>query len=86
MEKTYLKLQPSEVAITQSAAQIYAAYIIAGKVAEGEEDAWMERSINEAIRIADSVDRSVIAGDEVDSNETSGGLRRQGTTFRGKHD
>ena len=86
MDKAYLKLQPSEVAITQSASQIYAAYIVADKVAEGDEDRWMERSIKEAIRIADSVDRSVIAEDEVDSNETQAGLLGKGSTIRSKHD
>lgn len=59
MDKAYLKLQPSEVAITQSASHIYAAYIVAGKVAEGDEDAWMERSIKEAIRIAESRDPDI---------------------------
>jgi len=77
MDKSYLTLQPSELAITQSAAQIYAAYIAAGKVADGEEEAWMERSVSEAVRIAEAVDRSVIAENEVDSNETRGGLRRR---------
>lgn len=86
MEKAYVKLQPSEIAITQSAAQIYAAYITAGRVSEGEEDAWMDRSINEAVRIAQAVDRSVIAEDEVDSNEASGGLRGASRTLRSKHD
>ena len=32
MDKTYLRLQPSEATVTQAAAQIYAAYIAAGRV------------------------------------------------------
>ena len=65
MSKTYLKLQYSESIIAQTAAQIYSAYIIAGKVPEGEETKWMERSIREALKMATAIDEAVISDDEV---------------------
>lgn len=62
-----LKLQHSESVITHAASRIYAAYITAGKVAEGQEDAWIKRSIKEALKIATTTDNSVISDDEVQS-------------------
>lgn len=64
--KSYLTLQPTEKAILEAAAGIYAAYIGAGRVDEGQEDAWMKRSIQEAIRIARTIDEVVQADKEVD--------------------
>ena len=66
MAKTYIKLQPSEAVIVGAAAQIYAAYVIAGRAEQGHEAEWMERSIGEAIRIAQTVDSSVQADTELD--------------------
>ncbi len=65
MSKAHLKLQHSESVVVHVAGQIYSAYIIAGRVTEGEEDGWMERSIREAMRIAVTTDRVVISDDEV---------------------
>ena len=69
MTRTHLRLQPSESAVTAAASRIYAAYITAGRVSEGAETEWMSRSINEAIRIAVSVDAAVISDGEIESNE-----------------
>ena len=66
MAKRYLALQPSEGVIVKAAAQIYAAYVTAGRAEEGNESEWIERSIREAIQIARTVDSSVQADAEVD--------------------
>ena len=65
MAKKHFKLQHSESVIVQAAAQIYAAYIASGRVAEGDEARWMKRSIKEAIRIAQTIDEAVQADREV---------------------
>jgi len=66
MSKPYISLKPTEQTLTEAAAGIYAAYITAGRVAEGDENAWMERSIREAIKIARTVDDSVQSDGEFD--------------------
>ena len=67
MAKTYLRLQQSEGYIIQAAAQIYAAHVASGRIEAGQEDACMEKSIRDAIRIAKTVDDAVIAEGEMDS-------------------
>ena len=62
--KAYLSLQQSEGLVFQSAAVIYAAYITSGRVVDGDEAKWMERSIREAIRIAKTTDAAVISDNE----------------------
>ncbi len=69
MAKKYLKLQHSESVVVQAASQIYAAYIISGRVAEGDETQWMKRSIKEAAMIAQATDDAIISDDEVDTSE-----------------
>lgn len=63
MAKPDVTLQPSKGIITQAAANIYAAYVIAGQVSKSadkkEVDTWINRSIREAIHIARTVDASV---------------------------
>jgi hypothetical protein len=66
MAKPYISLQPSEQTITNAASRIYAAYIVSGSVTEGKEDAWIERSIREAVRIAQVTDSSLQADKELD--------------------
>jgi hypothetical protein len=65
----HLKLQHSESIVVQAAAQIYSAYIAAGRVADGEEARWMERSIREAIRIAKATDAAVVSDEEIHTLE-----------------
>ena len=81
---THLKLQHSESVVVQAAAQIYAAYIAAGRVPEGEEAQWMKRSIREAIRIADATDAAVISDEEIDTLEGQQALDRQGGQLFGE--
>jgi hypothetical protein len=75
----HLKLQHSESVVVQAAAQIYAAYIAAGRVPEGEEAEWMKRSIREAIQIAHATDASVISDEEIHSLEGQEALDSQGS-------
>lgn len=49
----------------QAAATIYAAYLTTGRVPEGEENEWLKRSIQEAVRIARITDDNVMADKEV---------------------
>lgn len=56
MAEHYLKLQASEVAVVGAAAQIYAACIASGKVAEGSEKEWIERAVQSAVAIAKRTD------------------------------
>ena len=64
--KTYLSLKNSEGIVFQAASGIYAAYIAAGRVVEGEESAWMERSIREALRMAMATDAAIISDNEIE--------------------
>lgn len=64
-KKATLSLQPSEAVIVRSASQIYAAYIIAGKVEEGQEKAWRERAIREAFDIAKTADANIVSDGEL---------------------
>ena len=66
MSKTHLNLQPTEQVVVQAAAQIYSAYIAAGRVQIVDEESWMERAIREAIRIAKTTDAVIITADEVE--------------------
>ena len=58
-KKPILRLEVSEGIIVQVAGQIYASYIATGQVKESTESQWMERSIREAIQIAQTVDNVV---------------------------
>ena len=67
MEKQFVSLQPSEQGLLAAATRIYAAYIVSGQVAEGQEDGWRARAIREAVWIAQQVEDSVSADDEIRS-------------------
>lgn len=71
----HLKLQHSESVVLQVAAQLYSAYIIAGRVTDGEEARWMGRAIREAIAMAEATDAAVISDDEISGQEGRGALR-----------
>jgi hypothetical protein len=51
--------------VASAAAQIYAAYISAGRVPEGSEPQWMERSVQEAVAIAKLADANVLSKSEM---------------------
>ena len=76
MGRTHLRLQRSEGIVVQAAAQIYAAYIAAGRVGEGDAEKWISRAVDEAIRLADLTDDRVESDDEVHSGSST---RRLGT-------
>ncbi|MBX3399371.1 MAG: hypothetical protein KF873_11555 [Gemmataceae bacterium] len=65
MAKAFLSLQPSEMIVARSAANIYAAYIAAGRVPEGKEQDWMRRAIGEAFTIARLTDEAIHSDDEM---------------------
>ncbi|NQT39931.1 MAG: hypothetical protein HQ581_20730 [Planctomycetes bacterium] len=67
MAKTYLSLQQSEGYIVLAAAKIYAAYVGSDRFEEAQEEAYMEKSIRDAIRIAKTVDAAIIAEGEMDA-------------------
>ena len=69
MGKKHFRLQHSESVVVHAASRIYAAYIASGRVADGEESRWMERSIREAMSITQAVDDSIISDEEIDANE-----------------
>ena len=64
MSKTYLKLQQSEGCVIEAAAQIYAAYITSGKLNQENKEAIMKEAIRDALRIALTVDETIIAENE----------------------
>ena len=65
MSKPKISLQPSEAVVVQAAAAIYAAHIASGKVVQGKEHEWIERSIRDAIKIARDTDEAVHSDGEM---------------------
>ena len=65
MPRVTLTLHPSESVVIRSAAQIYAAYITAGRVKEGSEKEWMQRSLDEALWIARTGDDMIHSDNEM---------------------
>jgi len=66
MPRLNVTLQPSKRTVTEAAARIYAAYVAAGWIQKEESaKSWMERSIQEAIHIARTVDATVQSDDEL---------------------
>jgi len=65
MAKVRLSLQPSEAVVAQTAGSIYAAYVIAGRVPVGREKEWIERSIQDAILIAQISDDAIQSDSEM---------------------
>lgn len=68
-KKKHFSLQHSESVLVEAASRIYAAYIIRGSVEEGDETRWLERSIRDAVRIAQATDDLVISDDEIDASD-----------------
>lgn len=64
--KPYVTLQPTEQVLLSAAASIYAAYLASDKVPAGQEDQWMDRSIQAAFRMCRVIDASVQADKELD--------------------
>ena len=66
MNKTYLTLQGTEQALVNAASTIYAGYLQAGRVPEGEEAHWMKRSVTESLASAKAIEELTIAEGEMD--------------------
>ncbi len=70
MPKTrYFSLQPSETAIFQAAANIFASYIAAGQVTDENQAEMMKKAIAASISMAQYVEDVIIS-----DNEMSGGI------------
>lgn len=65
MDKPKLSLQPSEAVVVQAAATIYAAYIVNGRIHEGQEPKWIRRAIREAFLIASQADEAIQSDTEL---------------------
>ena len=65
-KKGILFLQPSEGIVVRAAADIYSAYIIAGRVEEGKEKQWRDRAVREAYDIATTTDSNIVSDAELD--------------------
>ena len=68
MSKThYFSLRPSETAIFQAAANIFASYIAAGQVTDENQAEMMEKAIAASISMAHHVDEVVVSDKEMSS-------------------
>ena len=65
LKKDALRLQPSEAHVFRAAATIYSAWIAAGRVGDGEEKQWIERSVEQAIQMAHRAEGRVQSDDEL---------------------
>lgn len=65
MERPSLTLQPSEAAVVQAAATLYAAYQNGGSVPHGSEKEWMQRAVREALFIARTADDAIRSDGEM---------------------
>jgi hypothetical protein len=64
MERTSLTLQPTEQALLAAATRLYAAYVVSGQVAEGQEDGWRARAIRESVWMAQQIEESIHSDSE----------------------
>ena len=68
MSKThYFSLQPSETAIFQAAANIFASYIAAGQVTDENQAEMMKKAIAASISMAQYVEDVIISDNEISS-------------------
>lgn len=65
MKKHHIKLAPSEQSLVNASATILAAFIASGKYQESDEKRLVEKSINLAIMLAEQIDQTVSADDEL---------------------
>ncbi len=62
--EAFLQLHPSETAVVHAASRIFAAYVAAGRLTDGNQAELEERSVRAAVRIAVLTDRLVQSDDE----------------------
>lgn len=65
MKIHHLKLAPSEQAVLNAAATIFSAFIASGQYQAGQEKEVSEKSINLAIMLAERIEETVKADDEL---------------------
>ena len=63
----YFSLQPSEMAVFRSAAQIFAGYVSCGKVNAQNKSEYYTMAIQDAIKIGLMVEKNVDSDDELSS-------------------
>ena len=51
--------------VISAAASIYSAYIMNGQVKDGEQEAWRERAVQEAVELARRLDDLIVSDDEM---------------------
>ncbi len=66
MNKPYMSLQPTEVALLDSASRIYSARLASGQVADGCESDALEAAVAESLLLARLIDDAVMADKELD--------------------
>lgn len=66
MNKPYMSLQPTEIALLEAASRIYAARLVAGQVPGGGETEALRTAVTEALRLARTIDENVMADKELD--------------------
>ncbi|MDC0175901.1 hypothetical protein OAJ60_03100 [Planctomycetaceae bacterium] len=66
MNKPYMSLQPTEIALLDAASRIYAARLVAGQVPGAGETEALSTAVSEAIALARAIDESVMADKELD--------------------
>ena len=64
-EKYHATLQPSETAIFQAAANIFASYVASGKVTDENENEMISKAIKTSITICSIVDKNVRSDEEI---------------------
>ena len=66
MNKPYMCLQPTEIALLQAASRIYAARLAADRVPGGGEVEALRTAVAESMSLARTIDESVMADKELD--------------------
>jgi hypothetical protein len=66
MNKPYMALQPTELALLDAASRIYSARVALGTVPVGGEPAAFEAAVAESLSLARLIDESVMADKELD--------------------
>jgi len=66
MNKPYMSLQPTEVALLDSASRIYSARLASGQVADGCGSDALKAAVAESLLLARLIDEAVMADKELD--------------------
>ena len=66
MDKPYMSLQPTEMALLGTAGRIHAARLASGQVPEGGEDVSLRMAVAESVRLDRLIDEGIMADRELD--------------------